>query len=198
MASFFRDLQAAGRSMATVRSYGLDLLRWFRFLWAIGVPWERATRVEARDFSRWLLVAGKPIRSHWRSTDAAAPTSSGVPYAASVRAHSETVLRCFYDFHLATASGPVLINPFPLVRTRREGRALRRVPCAGCGQAKRVKTLDRDGRPRCAQCTDVDDRDLITVIHTVVTGLDPTVGYDTIADAVGRSCKQRAYQQKLA
>ncbi|MCO5989597.1 hypothetical protein NE235_26150 [Actinoallomurus spadix] len=30
--SFFRDLQAAGRSPATVRSYGLDLLRWFRFL----------------------------------------------------------------------------------------------------------------------------------------------------------------------
>ena len=123
VALFFRDLQAAGRSPATVRSYGLDLLRWFRFLWAIGVSWERATRAEARDFSRWLLVAGKPIRSHWRSTDAAAPTASGVPYAASVRAHSETVLRCFYDFHLAAASGPVLINPFPLVRTRRKGRA---------------------------------------------------------------------------
>lgn len=123
VASFFRDLQAAGRSPATVRSYGLDLLRWFRFLWAIGVSWERATRVEARDFSRWLLVAGKPIRPHWRSGDAAAPTSSGVPYAASVRAHSETVLRCFYDFHLTTASGPVLINPFPLVRARRDGRA---------------------------------------------------------------------------
>lgn len=29
------DLQAAGRSRATVRSYGMDLLRWFRFLWAV-------------------------------------------------------------------------------------------------------------------------------------------------------------------
>ncbi len=29
---YFRDLQAAGRSPATLRSYGLDLLRWFRFL----------------------------------------------------------------------------------------------------------------------------------------------------------------------
>jgi hypothetical protein len=48
VSEFFRDLQAAGRSAATVRSYGMDLLRWFRFLWAIGVEWDRATRVEAR------------------------------------------------------------------------------------------------------------------------------------------------------
>ena len=32
VAEFFRDLQAAGRSEATLRSYGGDLLRWFRFL----------------------------------------------------------------------------------------------------------------------------------------------------------------------
>ena len=29
---YLRDLQAAGRSGATARSYALDLLRWFRFL----------------------------------------------------------------------------------------------------------------------------------------------------------------------
>ena len=28
--AYFRDLQAAGRAEATVRSYGMDLLRWFR------------------------------------------------------------------------------------------------------------------------------------------------------------------------
>jgi site-specific recombinase XerD len=39
-----------------------------------------------------------------------------------VRAHSETVLRAFYDFHLDAGSGPV-INPFPLDRSRRGGRA---------------------------------------------------------------------------
>jgi site-specific recombinase XerD len=123
VASFFRELQAAGRSQATVRSYGMDLLRWFRFLWAIGVGWDRATRVEARDFCRWLLIAGKPGRSHWRNQNGSPPTPSGKPYAASVRAHSETVLRCFYDFHLSVASGPILMNPFPLVRARRGGRA---------------------------------------------------------------------------
>jgi hypothetical protein len=34
----------------------MDLLRWFRFLWSIEVGWDRATRVEARDFCRWLEV----------------------------------------------------------------------------------------------------------------------------------------------
>jgi hypothetical protein len=38
---FLRELQAAGRAEATIRSYGLDLLRWFRFLWAIEVGWDR-------------------------------------------------------------------------------------------------------------------------------------------------------------
>jgi hypothetical protein len=46
-AEFFWDLQAAGRPDSTIRSYGLDLLRWFRFLWAAEVPWERATSLLA-------------------------------------------------------------------------------------------------------------------------------------------------------
>jgi site-specific recombinase XerD len=116
--AYFRDLQAAGRSAATVRSYGMDLLRWFRFLRAAGVPWEQATRAEARDFSRWLQVAG---RAGGRG-QAAGGGPSGKPYAASVRAHSETVLRSFYDYHLDAGTGPI-VNPFPLDRARRGGRA---------------------------------------------------------------------------
>jgi integrase len=83
----------------------MDLLRWFRFLWAVGVPWRQATRIEARDFSRWLRTG-----------------RAGAAFAPSVRAHSETVLRTFYDFHLQVGSGP-LVNPFPLDRSRRGGRA---------------------------------------------------------------------------
>ncbi len=45
-----------------------------------------------------------------------------MPYAASVRAHSETVLRAFYAFHLDAGTGPA-VNPFPLDRSRRGGRA---------------------------------------------------------------------------
>ena len=120
---YFRDLQAAGRTESTVRSYGMDLLRWFRFLWVIDVPWDRATRLEARDFCRWLLIAGRPVRPHWRSGQLSEPSPNlGKPYAASVRAHNETVVRCFYTFHLDIATGPILVNPFPLDRSRRSGR----------------------------------------------------------------------------
>ncbi len=124
--AYFRDLLAAGRAASTVRSYGLDLLRWFRFCWSdSGVAWDRATRVEARDFSRWLQLAGKQHRLHWRARPPARPAAgagAGEAYAPSVRAHSETVLRSFYDFHRDAGTGPV-INPFPLDRSRRGGRA---------------------------------------------------------------------------
>jgi integrase len=92
----------------------MDLLRWFRFLWAIGLPWEQATRAEARDFCLWLLITGKPGR--------AGRGGAGEAYAVSVRAHSETVLRGFYGFHLDAGTGPIM-NPFPLARPRRDGRA---------------------------------------------------------------------------
>ncbi len=123
-AQFFRDLLAAGRSESTVRSYGNDLLRWFRFCWAVRVDWSRATRMEARDFSRWLQVSGKQSRPHWRAGPQARPAGAGggEAYAPAVRAHSETVLRSFYDFHRDAGTGPV-INPFPLDRSRRGGRA---------------------------------------------------------------------------
>jgi len=126
VSAWFGDLQAAGRSAATARSYGMDLLRWFRFLWAVGVAWDRATRTEARDFCRWLQVAAKPARPHWRHPNETAsgslPASTSAPYAASVRAHSETVLRGFYDFHRDAGTGPIL-NPFPLDRARGNRRA---------------------------------------------------------------------------
>jgi integrase len=121
---WFRDLLAAGRAESTLRSYGLALLRWFRFCWSdCGVAWDRATRVDARDFSRWLQ-GGKHPRPHWRSPAGApvAGAGAGEAYAPSVRAHSETVLRSFYDFHRDMGTGPI-INPFPLDRSRRGGRA---------------------------------------------------------------------------
>ncbi len=140
VAAFFAELQACGRSTATIRSYGLDLLRWFRFVWAAGIRWDQATRVEARDFCRWMLIAGKPARPHWRTGQVAAGSGSasqseqapqgsgqvsggsGRAYAPSVRAHAETVLRCFYGFHLEAGTGPI-VNPFPLDRSRRGRRA---------------------------------------------------------------------------
>lgn len=94
------------------------------------MSWDRARRVEARDFCRWLLVAGKPARAHWRhqgepsmvSARSPGRRSGAEPYAASVRAHSETVLRGFYDFHREAGTGPI-VNPFPLEGARRGRRA---------------------------------------------------------------------------
>jgi hypothetical protein len=119
VAAYLRELQAAGRSEPTLRSYGNDLLRWFRFLWAIQTPWSRATRVEACDFCRWMLVAGKPVRPHWRRSAQAdeVGTASGKPYAPSVRAHCETVLRGFYEFHLQAGSGPIVKTTLRLRHT---------------------------------------------------------------------------------
>ena len=135
---FFAELSACGRPATTHRSYGMALLRWFRFLWAIGVSWDEATRVEARDFCRWLRVTVKPTRRHWRYPTGGAPGTGGQPaaarvnaltgkpargdrYEAATAAHCESVLRGFYDFHLEAGTGPML-NPFPLARHRLPGR----------------------------------------------------------------------------
>lgn len=120
---YFRELQAAGRSAATLRSYGMDLLRWFRFLWAAGVAWDQATRVEAREFSRRLQLLDKPgTRSASRTQSEPNPITGkvrpGPKYAPTTRAHSETVLRSFYDCHLDLGTGS-LVNPLPKVRAQR-------------------------------------------------------------------------------
>ena len=124
VAEYFRDLQAAGRSEATLRSYGMDLLRWFRFLWAVEVAWDRATRVEARDFCRWMLVAGKPSA---RTGAATARRCGRIGDAArrTRRRCGRTARRCCAASTTSTCeagTGPIL-NPFPLDRSRRGGRA---------------------------------------------------------------------------
>ncbi|WP_034086849.1 tyrosine-type recombinase/integrase [Streptacidiphilus albus] len=150
VAEYLKDLQAIGRPATTQRSYALALLRWFRFLWAVEVPWQQATRVEARDFSRWLQVAEKPKRDgaipRGRVNPVTGKSGPGRQYAPRTRAHSETVLRSFYAFHLEMGSGP-LVNPFPLVRGRDGERAgAHRTPTAPV-------RFDRSGlyRPKISQ-----------------------------------------------
>lgn len=71
-------------------------------------------------------------------------------------------------------------------------------PCAGCGNDLPVASRDRSGRPRCRRCPDSDDRDPITVIHTLTTRLDPQAGRDIVAAAVRAAAPGPSYQQKLA
>ncbi|WP_331739409.1 tyrosine-type recombinase/integrase [Streptomyces sp. NBC_01187] len=119
VAVYLKDLQGIGRPATTQRSYGMDLLRWFRFLWAVEVPWDQATRDEARDFSRWIQISDKPNRASAPATAVPNPVTGkagpGRKYAPATRGHSESVLRGFYDFHRDVGSGP-MVNPFPLVR----------------------------------------------------------------------------------
>ncbi len=139
-ARYFAELQATDKQPSTIRSYGSDLLRWWRFLAAIGMSWDKVTPMEGRDFGRWRLLADKPMRVHWRHrTDGQLPglprgrpsqvvnavtgrPSPGPKYSPASRAHAETVWRAFYDFQLELGKGP-LINPFPLDRSRRSRRA---------------------------------------------------------------------------
>ena len=95
--------------------------------------------MEARDFCRWLQLAAKPapaalavpgrrrrVRRRRGQAGASNPVtgkpSPAVTYAAATVAHCESVLRGFYDFHLEAGTGP-MVNPFPLSRSRRGGRA---------------------------------------------------------------------------
>jgi integrase len=133
-AVYLRELAASGRPAATQRSYGMDLLRWFRFLWTVEIDWRHAMRTEARDFCSWLQMAEKPTRPHWRYPDGGAPGAASPPrttpgrpnpvtgkpspgrtYATATVLHCESVLRAFYDFHLEAGSGP-MVNPFPVLR----------------------------------------------------------------------------------
>lgn len=125
VAVYLKDLQGIGRPATTQRSYGMDLLRWFRFLWAVRTPWDQATRDEARDFSRWIQISDKPRRAGASAVSAVpnpvtGKAGPGRKYAPTTRGHSESVLRGFYDFHSDVGSGP-MVNPFPLAR--RGGRA---------------------------------------------------------------------------
>ncbi len=113
VSAYLRDLQACGRPASTQRSYAMDLLRFFRFLWAVAVPWNEATRAEARDFCTWIQLVDKPARPRRRRGERPpfAATSSrdtsargapnaltgkptlGTKYAKATVAHAETVLR---------------------------------------------------------------------------------------------------------
>ena len=75
VAAYLRELQARGRPETTLRAYAIALLRWFRFLWATGVPWDQATRVEARDFCCWIQQAVKPDRAGRREGEDAGDTA---------------------------------------------------------------------------------------------------------------------------
>lgn len=43
---YLRDVALSDNRPLTGRSYAFDLLRWFRVLWFLDVPWQKATEAE--------------------------------------------------------------------------------------------------------------------------------------------------------
>src|SRR6266545_3036224 len=123
---FLADFLARGNAAGSVRSYCFVLCRWWRFLQAVDVRWDRATSAEVRDLVLWLLSATKPraaARTVSKSTAGQLNPVTGKQYLGDGYAprtirHSNAVLRAFYDFWIEAGEGP-LVNP--VLRQRSPG-----------------------------------------------------------------------------
>jgi integrase/recombinase XerD len=127
--AYLRDFRASGNRDGSVRSYAYDLLRWWRFLRAVGVGWDVATPAEGRDFVLWLMQARKPVAQRRTRSAGTAGTVNpltrkkylGDEYMPRTIRHSNAVVRSFYEFWAGQGMGPVT-NPIPAERSA-EGRA---------------------------------------------------------------------------
>src|SRR6266511_418211 len=119
VSDYLRHLTAGDFSPASVKSYEQALLRWLRFLRAIEVAWDRADRVEVRDFVLWMRTTVKPARR--RRPGGPVPGSVnrrtgkrhlGAGFAPATINHNLAVVSAFYDYQLDQGRGP-LRNPVP-------------------------------------------------------------------------------------
>ena len=123
---FLRDFVARGNRAGSVRGYAYGLLRWWRWLEAVAVDWDKATSAEVRDFVLWLGQAPKPRNSPRTASSATAGTVSAVTrkrylgdqYEPRTVRHGNAVLRSFYEYWIELGGGP-LGNPVVLDRRGR-------------------------------------------------------------------------------
>ena len=109
ISDYLNSVLASGASPGSVRSYAMALLRWCRFLAAIGSSWQRATRVQSRDFVLWMRFAAKPTGGHQgKAADGIGPGG----YPPATINHNLAVLRSFYADRIAAGQGPP-VNPVP-------------------------------------------------------------------------------------
>lgn len=152
---YLRDLALSDMSPLTSRSYGYDLLRWFRVLWALGVRLGTGYRIRGGRPSRLDEDCAQPQRNrtraggtppgvanlrtvsrHWpRATLPARSTIASAPCTASMPSTS-------------TSAGPV-VNPVPSSRARRLALA-HHSPIEAKRQFKRAGLRQRvaDAMPR--------------------------------------------------
>lgn len=124
------DFVAQGNRSGSVRSYAFDLLRWWKWLRAVDVEWDKATPAEARDLVLWLKQTTKPRNSPRTVSTATVGTVNPVTrkqylddqYKPRTVRHSNAVVRAFYEFWSERGEGPV-INPVQLDRRGRRPNA---------------------------------------------------------------------------
>lgn len=153
---YLRDLALVDASALTGRSYGYDLLRWFRVVWAVDVGWEQATEAETTVMVGWLRTASNPQRRRSRLDSMPAGVVNPKPgkatlrdgYAPTTIAHALTVVHGFYAFHQHYGRGPV-VNPVPDSRDRR-ARMAHRSPLEAPVPTRRARLRPkvRDRQPR--------------------------------------------------
>lgn len=128
--SYLRDLALSDKGRLTCKSYGYDLLRWWRMLRLLDVEWAQATEGEVAVLVGWMRSARNPQRRR-KSEESAPPGSVNLRtgkaalragYAPSTINHQLTVLRGFYEFHEHYGRGPV-VNPVPVSPERRRALA---------------------------------------------------------------------------
>ncbi|MGH3857050.1 MAG: hypothetical protein ACRDR6_26925 [Pseudonocardiaceae bacterium] len=64
---YLADFVARGNGAGSTRSYAYGLMRWWRWLIVVDVPWDKATPAEARDLVLWLRQAHKQRQRRPRS-----------------------------------------------------------------------------------------------------------------------------------
>lgn len=124
---FLRDLVLSDMSPLTVRSYGNDLLRWWRILGLLGTPWDKADRAEVEVMVGWMRSAANPQRRGNRTFARNTRTGKrplGPGYAPATINHALAVVASFYAFHARFGRGPV-VNPVPESPGRRARMAHR-------------------------------------------------------------------------
>lgn len=110
---YLREFAARGNRPTSVRSYAYVLLRWWRWLEAVDVEWDRASAAEVRDLVLWLQANPKSPTGRIAVGSVNAVTGKpvlGSGYAARTIRHTNAVLASFYDFWVEEAS-TLLVNP---------------------------------------------------------------------------------------
>lgn len=117
---YLSDFVARDTSTGSVRGYAYALMRWWRWLRAVDVAWDKATPAEVRDLVLWLKQARKHNQRRPRSTSVATvgtvnPVTRkrylGDQYEPRTIRHSNAVIRAFYEYWIEDVGAGPLINP---------------------------------------------------------------------------------------